>query len=40
VNECERNPCGENADCTDTIGSFVCSCKADYTGDPFKECSG
>ncbi|KYQ55691.1 Latent-transforming growth factor beta-binding protein 4, partial [Trachymyrmex zeteki] len=40
VNECERNPCGENAECIDTVGSFACSCKTDYTGDPFKECSG
>lgn len=38
INECEDNPCGENAICKDTIGSFVCSCKEDYTGDPFKGC--
>lgn len=38
INECEANPCGENAVCKDTIGSFVCSCKEDYTGDPFRGC--
>lgn len=24
--------------CTDTIGSFICSCKPEYTGDPFRGC--
>lgn len=38
INECQDNPCGENAICTDTIGSFVCTCKSDYTGDPFRGC--
>lgn len=38
INECDTNPCGENAICKDTIGSFICSCKEDYTGDPFKGC--
>ncbi|GLH00244.1 Fat-like cadherin-related tumor suppressor homolog, partial [Gryllus bimaculatus] len=38
VDECKDNPCGENAVCTDTVGSFICSCKEDYTGDPFKGC--
>lgn len=38
VDECKLNPCGANAICTDTIGSFVCSCKEDFTGDPFKGC--
>lgn len=39
VNECEPNPCGENAVCKDTVGSYVCACKEDYTGDPFKGCT-
>lgn len=40
INECDYNPCGNNSICTDTMGSFVCSCKADYTGDPIKGCHG
>ena len=32
------NPCGKNAICTDTIGSFICSCNSDYTGDPYRGC--
>jgi len=40
INECEHSPCGNNTICTDTIGSFVCSCKEDYTGDPMKGCQG
>lgn len=38
INECTKNPCGTNAVCTDTVGSYICSCKEDYTGDPFNEC--
>lgn len=38
INECQTNPCGENAVCKDTIGSYVCVCKEDYTGDPFRGC--
>lgn len=38
INECETNPCGENAICKDTIGSYTCSCKEDYTGDPYRGC--
>uniref|UniRef100_A0A2M4DS15 Putative nidogen n=1 Tax=Anopheles darlingi TaxID=43151 RepID=A0A2M4DS15_ANODA len=38
VNECLDNPCGANALCTDTVGSFICSCKPEYTGDPFRGC--
>lgn len=38
INECETNPCGPNTVCKDTVGSFVCSCKDSYTGDPFRGC--
>lgn len=38
INECVQNPCGKNAICTDTVGSFTCSCKEDYTGDPYRGC--
>ncbi|KAH9487811.1 hypothetical protein Btru_068323 [Bulinus truncatus] len=26
MNECERNPCGSNSQCINTIGSYFCSC--------------
>lgn len=39
INECETNPCGENAICKDTLGSFTCTCKEEYTGDPFNACT-
>lgn len=38
VNECADNPCGPNALCVDTPGSFTCTCKEEYTGDPFRGC--
>ena len=34
--ECEiddLNNCHENAQCTDTVGSYTCSCNPGYTGD-------
>ena len=36
VDECEGdnlNNCHENAQCTNTVGSFTCSCNPGYTGD-------
>ena len=34
INECVRNnPCDTNAQCTNTDGSYTCSCNAGYTGD-------
>ena len=34
INECEDNPeiCDINANCTNTIGSYMCSCSSGYTG--------
>ncbi|XP_048242677.1 uromodulin-like isoform X2 [Haliotis rufescens] len=35
IDECTdgTDNCHENADCTDTEGSFTCTCKADHVGD-------
>ena len=35
IDECEtdNNNCHENAQCTNTVGSFTCSCYLGYTGD-------
>ena len=36
VNECESNDsnnCDENAQCTNTDGSYTCSCNPGYSGD-------
>ena len=34
INECEVNAhdCDENAECTDAIGSFTCTCNFGYSG--------
>ena len=41
INECEMDPmpCDANADCTDTSGSFTCTCRLGYTGNGFA-CDG
>ncbi|XP_041347005.1 delta-like protein A [Gigantopelta aegis] len=34
VNECaEQNPCNVNANCTNTYGSYTCTCRNGYYGD-------
>lgn len=38
INECSTNPCGENTVCKDTVGSYTCTCKEGFTGDPLKSC--
>lgn len=46
MNECNREgSCAENAECTNTPGSFVCTCKEGYfgngntcTGLSYKQC--
>ena len=38
VDECgdsSMNNCSENANCTDTIGSYDCTCSEGYSGDGF-----
>ena len=41
INECDNgsNDCHVNANCTNTVGSFNCTCKVGYTGDG-RICSG
>ncbi|KAK0048134.1 fibropellin-1, partial [Biomphalaria pfeifferi] len=33
VNECARNKCGTGQFCTNTFGSYICSCEAGYKWD-------
>ena len=42
IDECEDdfNNCDENAQCTNTEGSFTCSCYPGYAGDGRTECTG
>ena len=35
TNECKYIPCHSKAMCTDTVGSFTCSCNLGYAGDGF-----
>ena len=42
INECSdssMNECDQNADCTDTDGSYSCKCRTGFTGDG-KYCNG
>lgn len=38
-NECKYRPCDVFAHCTNTLGSFACSCFPGYVGDGF-HCQG
>ncbi|XP_077137839.1 mucin-4-like [Ranitomeya variabilis] len=38
VNECLYNPCSSNGYCSNTLGSFLCSCNAGYAGNGY-ECT-
>ena len=42
INECQRNThnCNVSATCTNTPGSFFCTCKPGYTGDGVARCDG
>ena len=37
IDECELgiDDCDRNADCTNTIGDYNCTCRVGYTGDGF-----
>ena len=39
VNECEMDPCHADAECTNTAGSYMCTCNAGYSGDGI-QCTG
>ena len=39
LKECASNPCHEQADCTEELGSFKCVCKAGFNGDGLS-CNG
>ena len=40
IDECsENNDCHADANCTDTVGSYICSCKEGYSGNGFN-CDG
>ena len=42
INECEyyNDTCNVNASCTNSEGSFSCSCLPGYTGDGLEVCTG
>ena len=34
INECDPEvPCHANATCTNTMGSYICACNANFSGD-------
>ncbi|CAI5446030.1 unnamed protein product [Caenorhabditis angaria] len=35
INECSKNPCASDANCSNLNGTFQCSCKQGYRGDGF-----
>ena len=39
IDECENNPCDQNANCTNNEGSYLCECNAGYTGNGLS-CTG
>ena len=40
VNECSDDVCGENANCENTVGSYICTCKSGYTRRNLTGCLG
>ena len=39
INECDQSPCGFNANCTNTNGSYFCECQIGYEGNE-TNCTG
>ena len=39
IDECGGNPCHANASCENIVGSFICRCDEEFTGDGF-DCTG
>ena len=39
MDECVHKPCGQNAVCRNTPGSYECICPHNFRGDPYSECS-
>ena len=40
LNECDTNPCGANANCTNSVGTFRCDCHAGYVQENPTKCVG
>ena len=40
INECSSDVCGENANCENTVGSYICTCKSGYARRNLTGCSG
>ena len=40
INECSGDICGENANCENTVGSYICTCKSGYARRNMTGCSG
>ena len=38
IGGCQQGLCVENADCSDTVGSYECTCSTGYSGDGFVSC--
>ena len=39
IDECKINVCHQNASCTNTKGSYICTCSPGYIGDGL-DCKG
>ena len=39
INECDDDPCDDNAHCQNNNGSFTCTCQSGFTGNGFN-CTG
>ena len=42
TDECTSSPnmCIQNAQCSNTVGSYVCQCAVGYSGDGYSNCTG